>query len=337
MTLFGTRWIKVLLPALLMAPAAGMAADIPDVRVEVKPDHITIGQPVRISLEIRAPELSRLTVADSFSADPGATWTLVEKHGATDEKDGVSGWLRRIDYTVTTFETGSVALPDIMVTYRPPDAAEVTKVATPGTVTVESVLPANTEKLEPKDIKPPVPVPFPRWVFWAAGLAALIPLALLARLLWSRLRPAIRNIASPPKRLDEWALEELALIERERLVEQKRIKEFYSRVSDTVRVFVGGLFEFDALDLTTHETLERLKESPMNTTSRERVEELLSESDLVKFAKYVPENNICHRALDRARHLVSASGHHVVQPETANASPAARPAPSTGAVRGGMA
>ena len=156
----------------------------------------------------------------------------------------------------------------------------------------------------------------PRWIYVVPALVALAVVGFLARGIWSRLRNRLKQIVSPPKKLDEWALDQIDALEREKLIEAKKINELYTRLSDTVRVYLGRLFEFKALDLTSFELLSHLeRETEMSEAARERTREVLDEADLVKFAKYLPEAPFCRHALERGRDIVKLTKHHLQQPE----------------------
>ena len=85
------------------------------------------------------------------------------------------------------------------------------------------------------------------------------------------------------------AMSALEGIKRERV----GIKEAYSRLSSTLRFFIGRSFGIDALRMTTSEIGRRLRREA-RTLARgrgipsERIMGILRKSDLVKFAKETP-------------------------------------------------
>ncbi|MCX7020282.1 MAG: hypothetical protein WCK47_02340 [bacterium] len=315
--------LKRMLNVMTMCVAlANATAQLPEAKVTVQPQRAAIGDPINVTLTIKAPELARLTIPDPFSSDKDATWTMLKKQQPRDSQLKDALWQREISYDVTTFETGQISLPPFVVSYRPPQGEPTSNTVTASAVAIDSVLPKNTEKLAPKDVKPPVPLPFPRWIIITATAITIALIAVALYWLWSRLRHRVAQIIMPPKRLDEWALDEFEAIERDNLVEHKKIKEYYTRVSDTLRAYLGRLFEFNAMDCTTYELFCKLDDTAVSKPVSERLSGLFDEADLVKFAKYIPEPPICRRSIDQAREIVRMTAHHIRDPQANADSPA---------------
>ncbi len=75
-------------------------------------------------------------------------------------------------------------------------------------------------------------------------------------------------------------------------------KEYYTRLTDTLRMYLQERFGFSAMEMTTREIIERLQtEDPMKVAE---LRELFETADLVKFAKYSTLIN------ENDRNLVSA-------------------------------
>ena len=108
----------------------------------------------------------------------------------------------------------------------------------------------------------------------------------------------------PPRPPWEVALEKLDEVRHAGLLEVQRHAEYFDRVSDAVRGYLGARFGFDGLESTTDEILASLKKqgggfirmdegapSPSMPTPGVPLDDIarfLRECDLVKFAKYTP-------------------------------------------------
>ena len=120
-------------------------------------------------------------------------------------------------------------------------------------------------------------------VTWAA-LALLAGAALMAAyLLWWRRRP--KTVPAPPPPPSPWvvAIAELHAARDAYVQGSVAAKPYFDRISDAVRVYLGHVYGFDALDMTTDETLGRLR-GMLVPVPLDRVAELLGACDLVKFA-----------------------------------------------------
>ena len=166
------------------------------------------------------------------------------------------------------------------------------------------------------DAKPmPNPPPRPQREEWTAlkralmwGIPSLFVGALIAYLVgrWLK-RP--KPVAPPPPPRPPWeiALEELGEVRHAGLLDVGRHAEYFDRVNDTLRAYLGGRFGFDGLESTTDEILAALAHAPLQKLSFSEVVAFLGECDLVKFANVVPTPSECARALDAGERIIRAT------------------------------
>jgi hypothetical protein len=130
-------------------------------------------------------------------------------------------------------------------------------------------------------------------------------LAWAVRLWLNRPRPA----APPPPPRVPWevALERLHEARHAGLLETARFGEFFDRVNDAVREYLGARFGFDGLESTTHEMLGALARIPHLSLPMPEIAGFLRQCDLVKFADMTPTLDECQRALAQAEAMVSAT------------------------------
>lgn len=314
----------VLAALLWVACALAGAQEYPKVSVNVDPHTVTVGDRVKLTLSIVAPNLAGVAVNDPVHDDAASTWGLLRKDIVPDEKVNATESRRTIQYLLAAFRTGDIQTPEFMISYKPAKG-EPREVKSPTEVVkVQSVLPSgDISKLKMVEMKPPVTLQWPRWLLWTLGGVCSALALLAAVIIWRLTRRKIQSIVHAPKDPDTWALEELESIERERLVEQKKVKEFYTRVSDTVRAYMGRLLNVSALDLTSSELLDTLKDTRLNQRGHDLLAEVLEEADMVKFAKLRPDGSECRRSLERGRDLVRATSYlaHPEQPQQTSLQP----------------
>lgn len=311
----GASIILVVAAVLQPFPQAARATALLDVTTTVSASVAQLGDPVRLTVRATVPTYDGLDVRHpqemgASEADPLTTWTVTQVATPAEAPEAVGSHTRTLMYDLVPFRTGTLAVPVVTLTYTAADGTSATAQSERLTVEVASLLPTDDlASLEPRDVASPVPVPVPRTLWWLAVVGGALVFLLAVWWLARKLRGRVARLIRPPVSPDEAALAELALLEKERLVEHRRIKEYYTRLADTVRAYVGRTFGFDAMDQTTEETLGSLAEQTAADPVREELARLLGEADLVKFARHEPESGTCHRALERARGIVGATRH----------------------------
>ena len=140
------------------------------------------------------------------------------------------------------------------------------------------------------------------------GLPSLLAGALLAYVI-TRYMKRPKPVAPPPPPRPPWeiALEELDEVRHAGLLDAGRHAEYFDRVNDTLRSYLGGRFGFDGLESTTDEILAALTHAPLQKLSLAEVVAFLGECDLVKFANVTPSPAECARALDAGERIIRAT------------------------------
>jgi hypothetical protein len=164
---------------------------------------------------------------------------------------------------------------------------------------------------EPDPKVKPNPPPRPQREEWEAAKRVAIGVAIgavatviaLLLLRWWRKRP--RVVTGPPPKLP-WvvALEELRAIRRSTLLADGKTDEYYDRVSDAVRKYLGARYGFDGLEATTDEMHSCLIRVRPPIAKMSEIMRFLEECDLVKFARVVPTDKDCLEALERGEAIV---------------------------------
>jgi len=160
-----------------------------------------------------------------------------------------------------------------------------------------------------RDIKPPVEIPNGwEWLGWVLGALALAALLYVAWRWWRKQQAQI--LAAPPVPAHVRARQKLA----EALALITRPKPFCILVSDTVRLYLEERFNFRAPERTTEEFLHELQATPLLAgEQKEKLGEFLECCDLVKFAKYEPQEPELRDLHASALRLVEETEPHEIQ------------------------
>jgi len=89
--------------------------------------------------------------------------------------------------------------------------------------------------------------------------------------------------------------------------DQKRLTRWVDQLSDTLRVYLGHRYGFEGIESTTDEAVGWIRRKKPKGVTAEQVAGILSDCDLVKFAKATPERDRCAALLDAAIGIVKAT------------------------------
>jgi len=136
-----------------------------------------------------------------------------------------------------------------------------------------------------RPLKAPIDILFFNWA-WLL-LAALVIAGIW---LYYQRRKSVRPNTSP---VDTRTPQEIALAELEQLAKgalnaEKHAREFYIKLSDIIRIFIEAHFKVPARERTTFELVRDLKKTETEKDVIRKIDLLLEDSDLVKFAKFSP-------------------------------------------------
>jgi hypothetical protein len=217
----------------------------------------------------------------------------------------------------------TMELPPLPVAVARANGEVATVCTHPHVIQVEDPI-ANTPQAAPK-VNPP---PRPQREEWTAlkkallwGSLGLVAGALLAYFGYRQLtKPKPPEPPPPPRPPWEVALEKLDAVRHAGLLDARRHAEYFDRVSDAVRGYLGARFGFDGLESTSDEILTALKKqaggfvrvdapdgdsgAPAPGVPLDEIRRFLGDCDLVKFANLKPSPDQCASALTSGEHIV---------------------------------
>ena len=109
---------------------------------------------------------------------------------------------------------------------------------------------------------------------------------------------------APPVPAHIVAIEALEKLHNEKLWQNDKHKLYYSGLSDILRTYLAGRFEVGAMEMTTDEIADTLRDIEIEQKQKMNLLSVLRDADLVKFAKATPESEENELAYDKAYHFV---------------------------------
>lgn len=260
------------------------------VKAEVDKSVITIGDRLHYVLTIAHDK--KLFIQQP---GPGANLGMFEIKDYTihDPVEQQGMIVQQFDYEISVFDTGRFVIPSFPVAFAESDTSRDYQIiqSEPLEIFVKSVLTAEDREI--KDIKPPqsIPINYRKWLQFS--LMVVLVLAIIVFLIyWFRLRK--RGISFFRKETirpaHEVALEELfALRDRWReMLNRGEHKLLFTELSEILRKYFENRYFIKALEETTSEISDSLDEVNIENEQKNSALAILEFSDLVKFAKYLP-------------------------------------------------
>ena len=141
------------------------------------------------------------------------------------------------------------------------------------------------------------------------ALGVLLLLALAVYLLIRYLHKRGKHLSdlfkpAPPVPAHIVAIEALEKLYNEKLWQNDKHKLYYSGLSDILRTYIAGRFEVGAMEMTTDEIADALRNIDIEQKPKMDLLAVLRDADLVKFAKATPEAEDNELAYSKAYHFV---------------------------------
>ena len=295
---------------ILLSSISSALAQQVKVSTSLERDSIWLGDQIKMILVAEYPigtSISFPQLPDSL----GHGVEVVSRSTRDSSKMGDGILQMRQSYLITAFDSGPHPIQSFKFVGR-------TKV-TPDTIRSNSLVlfvkvPPVDLKKGFADIKKPygAPVTFKEVAPWILGIILLATIIFFLIYAINRRRKNIPLFSLPAKpKLPPHviALSELDKLKEEQLWQHDKVKDYYTRLTDIIRVYLEERFEVPAMEQTTQEILTSFKAegSELKGALLTGLQRTLETSDFVKFAKYTPLADENHFVLIQAYTLVEAT------------------------------
>ncbi|MBS1647997.1 MAG: hypothetical protein JST67_11715 [Bacteroidetes bacterium] len=154
-------------------------------------------------------------------------------------------------------------------------------------------LPVDTAETSIKDIKAPFeePITWRDYLTYIYGGVAVLVLLLVSFFIYRKYFKKKTIQAAPPKPQVPphiTALEQLELIKTKKIWQEGKYKEYHTQISDALRAYIENRYHIMAMELTSDEILKTMSHQVIDAVSKEKLKQVLTLADYVKFAKVIP-------------------------------------------------
>ena len=271
---------------ILAISVLAMSAQV-SVEAEIDSIQIFVGQQAHVTLSATAKENAKVEFPQFKPTQYVTPGVEVLDCKELEKKEQDNGFVtRRVVYTMTSFDDTLYYLPpmEVKIDGKPYQSKSLAlKVLTIEVDTLHA-----EQFFGPKDVQNN---PF-QWSDWSLPFwLSVLMLVLLAvgYYLYLRLRdnkPIISHIRIVKRLLPhQKAMKEIEQIKADKMVTSENSKEYYTKLTDTLRKYIEERYCFSAMEMTSSEIIERLT-SAQDQKALDELRQLFTTADLVKFAKY---------------------------------------------------
>lgn len=255
--------------------------------------NILIGDQIKLFLEIDHPknvEVQFPQLPDSLNM--GLIEVLSRSAIDTFELDNDELQKQIQSFTITSFDSGSYRIAPAW--FKIDVDGTIDSVPTNGVTLNVFTMQIDTTK-GPTDIKMPYDAPLTLKEVTPYILGVILIGAIIFLILYSiKRKKNNKPIFARPKKPKEpahiVAIRELDRIKTEKIWQQGKSKQYYSELTEALRVYIEDRFEIPAMEQTSDETIEsfRINKNLLSDKLFTNLSQTLKLADLVKFAKYNP-------------------------------------------------
>lgn len=277
--------------------------------VVVAPEDPKLSDILTVTLTVTAPDNIQLKLPEFQSAFPDLV-VRDFRDPLPQVSSGQKTWVQ--EYELEPMVAGKLTIPSFSIAYRSEeesaaadesDAYSGELVTEEFSVTVTTVVDSDSLSLDA--LKPPAeplvlpapdePFPLLRWLVGAASL-------LVGAIVWW-IRRKKRSVESQP------SASEVAASELDGLLADQTAREdvssFYVRLTGIVRRYIEAVTGVNAAEQTTEEFLLEMQERRLfSNSSKQRLQEFLEASDLIKFAGQTPDSESMEDSIRAARQFI---------------------------------
>ena len=296
------RYIIVYVSAFLAMHEVMAQMVAPKITSYLSADTIKIGDRVTLTVEVdkdvmQSVEFPHFTFGSAEGEQAEAPSIEVVRDFAPDtiSREGRRERLRK-RYEMVVYDEGVYNMGKAQVLYADKNIVDTLFAEREEQVVVETFQ-IDSTMTTVRDLKPQktLDLRFEEFAgYLGIGLGVTLILAILIYLLVRYLHKRGKRVRDlfkpmPPVPAHVAAFMALEKLHNEKLWQNDKHKLYYSRLSDILRIYLGGRFGVGAMEMTTDEIVGALREVAIDQRQKMNLVSVLRDADLVKFAKAMPE------------------------------------------------
>ena len=276
---------KLLLILLMLSFTQGIPSET-QVSVSVSSTTATIGERIALKFIVRTS-----TESDSIKISPGKLdfEFIEEAELSVSDNDGVKTFEKKFD--ISFFKTGEYNVGPFDITLIKKGEIIENFLSNTIPVSIMSVLEKGDKDIKPlKDLFEIKGNPFYMLKYLLIILIIAVIIFLIVFFLKRREKGDAQNISAPLHPEVEFR-NRIESLWRSDLLNTGKIKKFFLTLTESYKIFMTRLYNFNAEDLTTYEIMCNLRNFEKDEKIKGNFDQVFLVSDLSKFARYTPAEN----------------------------------------------
>lgn len=263
-----------------------------DVSANIDSTNVLIGDQFNLSLEADYPEEVQVNFPEIGDSLSSSVEVISQSPLDTLQLEGQEQMKVIKNLLVTSFDTGEQVIPSLKFVINVGGITDTLETE-PAYFYVHGMEIDTTKG--PVDIKRPYQAPVTLSEVYPYILGVIILGSIIFFIFYYLHRkkknmPLFVKPEPPVEPAHVIALRELDKIKEQKDWQNNHIKKYYSEVSDTLRMYIDRRFNIKAMEYTSDETIQAFNKQKdlLPEKSFRELKDILTISDLVKFAKYTP-------------------------------------------------
>ncbi len=271
----------------------------------------TIGDIIRSDIKVNVADHQFIMVED-FEKSPSLE---IRKSTIIKEEDH---YLNKFQYVF--WDTGRFTIPPITISIMNSDSTlDLVMQTDPQDILIVSSADPTLAGLM-KPIKDPVPIS--KNYQWKLIILLLILFTSLSLMVWINYRYKKEKLVKSADVIkldpDKIALKKINALKSNQGF-QSNVKELYVQISYILREYVENSLFYKTLEMSTDEIKELKSYLPFSEEEMSAWLTLLNRSDMIKYAKMIPEKKVCSDDLSTAEHFIKSTTPYWKPPLPSNA------------------
>lgn len=305
-----TERILLVFILLIFVSFRGLSQSI-TVKASVDTNVILIGDQIKLHLELTQPNNFQVnfpifndTIIDKIEILDRSNIDTVEVNNKL--------LLLKQDYLITSFDSGIYEIPEFKFAFKSKnDTLADTLYTRSFYIAVQTMKLDTTQANAIADIKLPIEAPITiqealPYILYALAIIVFILLVIYFIRKRKKHEPILKKKIKPKEPANVIALRELDKIKQEKYWQKGKIKYFHSIVTDVLRTYIENRFDIKAMEKTSQEIIsEFTNNNLLEADSYEKLKQILTLADFVKFAKLNPLQDENEASLNNAYEFVN--------------------------------